>query len=76
MGDKATDDANLERTTGEEESRAVYDGINRLVHYEERDGTGKLMSVTNIAYFSDGSSITTIYDFTTSPASVTQTRNQ
>jgi hypothetical protein len=55
--------------------RTVLDGMNRMSHYEEYGENGKLIQVTNIAYFSDGSSITTKYDFSTSPATVTLTRN-
>ena len=71
----AKDDANLERQTGEEHNRMVFDGLHRLVHYEERDSKGNLERVTNVAYFLDGSSITTTYDFSTSPSSMTQVRS-
>ena len=70
---KATKDANLTRDLGA--TKEIYDGMNRLVHSEERDETGKLLRVTIFAYFLDGSCIETIYDFTKTPAAVIQIKN-
>ena len=67
----ATDDAYVERVEG---TREVWDSLGRLVHSEERDGRGQVTKVINTAYFLDGSTMTIVFDFTTSPASVTITR--
>jgi hypothetical protein len=48
-----------------------FDSQGRLRRIEVRDGDGKVVSVTVIQYFLDGSKTVTITDYSTTPATVT-----
>jgi hypothetical protein len=64
-------DARLERVTGEEHTHKVFE-LKNWRHEEERDAKGNLVRVTNTVTFANGSTSTTVYDFTTTPATVAQ----
>jgi YD repeat-containing protein len=51
-----------------------YDTSGRPHRIEETDENGKTLKITTVSYYSDGSKIVTVTDYSTSPATVTQYR--
>jgi hypothetical protein len=51
-----------------------YETSGRPYRIEETDENGKTLNVTTVSYYSDGSQIVTVTDYSTSPATVTQYR--
>jgi hypothetical protein len=57
---------------GGEDDIDDYDARGRRIRTERRDNSGKLLRVTICAYYADDSYTETVTDYTTTPATVTQ----